>query len=99
MEEMAEEDPEKYKLSFSKFIENDIEADGLEDLYTECHEKIRENPDREYIKHDEPITNTRKGNQIQTSKGTNYTRKVRLSKEERKGRVAQIIKHAASKIV
>ena len=39
-----EEDPEKYKMQFAKYIEGDIDADGIEDMYTEAMEKIREDP-------------------------------------------------------
>lgn len=44
MEMLQEEDPERYKVAFSSYIENDIEADAIEDLYKECHTKIREDP-------------------------------------------------------
>jgi len=44
MEEMQEEDPELYKQFFAKYIEAGITADGLEDLYAEVHEAIREDP-------------------------------------------------------
>jgi large subunit ribosomal protein L5e len=44
MEQLEEEDPEKYQSQFAKYIEKELEADGLEELYTECHAKIRENP-------------------------------------------------------
>eukprot|EP00775_Hariotina_reticulata_P003063 gene3063-3343_t len=44
MEEMEEEDPEKYNRHFSKYLEEDIGADDLEDLYKEVHEAIRKNP-------------------------------------------------------
>jgi len=47
MEDMAEEDPEKYAECFSKYIANEIEADDLEDKYLELHEAIRENPEHE----------------------------------------------------
>jgi large subunit ribosomal protein L5e len=35
MEEMAEEDPEKYNSHFAKYIEEDLDADSLEDKYAE----------------------------------------------------------------
>lgn len=44
MELLQEEDPERYQSQFSKFIEDDIEGEALEDLYTEAFEKIREDP-------------------------------------------------------
>jgi len=47
MELLEEEDPERYQSQFSRYIEKEIESDGLEDLYKEVHEKIRENPEFE----------------------------------------------------
>merc|ERR1719458_1422535 len=47
MEMMEEEDPTKYEAHFAKYIENDINAEKIEEMYTEAHEKIRENPERE----------------------------------------------------
>lgn len=44
METLADDDEERYKGQFVKYIENDVEADGLEDLYTEAHKAIREDP-------------------------------------------------------
>ncbi|KAK1247019.1 hypothetical protein MKX08_000821 [Trichoderma sp. CBMAI-0020] len=44
METLADDDEERYNGQFVKYIENDIEADGLEDLYTEAHKAIREDP-------------------------------------------------------
>ncbi|KAK5987430.1 60S ribosomal protein L5 [Cladobotryum mycophilum] len=44
METLADDDEERYKSQFQKYIDDDIEADGLEDLYTEAHKAIREDP-------------------------------------------------------
>jgi len=44
METMEADDPDKYKDHFSKFIEADISADDLEDLYEKVHAAIREDP-------------------------------------------------------
>jgi large subunit ribosomal protein L5e len=41
---LEEEDNQKYQEHFAKYIENDVEADGLEELYEKVHEKIREDP-------------------------------------------------------
>merc|ERR1719291_599246 len=61
MEMLAEEDPTKYEAHFSKFIENDLDADKPEDMYTEAHGKIREDPDYKPAEK-KGITWTRKGN-------------------------------------
>lgn len=44
METLADDDEERYKSQFSGYIEDDIEADGLEELYAEAHKAIREDP-------------------------------------------------------
>ena len=44
MDTLADDDEERYKSQFVKYIENEIEADGLEELYTEAHKGIREDP-------------------------------------------------------
>merc|ERR1712070_1135951 len=47
MELLEEEDPERYQSQFAKFIEKELEGDGLEEMYTEAHKKIREEPEHE----------------------------------------------------
>merc|ERR1719410_270778 len=47
MEMLQEEDPTKYEAHFAKFIAADIDADKMEDMYTEAHSKIKENPEFE----------------------------------------------------
>ena len=44
MRYLMEEDADKYKTHFSKFIEEEVEADNLEDLYTSVHEAIPRGP-------------------------------------------------------
>jgi len=44
MELLEEEDPERYASQFAKYIESDVAGDSLEDMYTEAHSKIREDP-------------------------------------------------------
>merc|ERR1719199_1940617 len=45
MELLEEEDPERYQSQFSKYIEKELEGDGLEEMYIECHKKIRADPE------------------------------------------------------
>merc|ERR1711998_280366 len=45
MELLEEEDPERYQSQFAKFIEKEIEGDGLEEMYQEAHKQIREAPE------------------------------------------------------
>jgi large subunit ribosomal protein L5e len=44
METLADDDEERYKSQFQKYIDDDVEADGLEELYSEAHAAIREDP-------------------------------------------------------
>lgn len=44
METLADDDEERYKSQFSGYIDDEIEADGLEELYAEAHSQIREDP-------------------------------------------------------
>lgn len=102
MEMLQEEDPERYKVQFSKFIENDIEPDAIEDMYKECHSKIRENP--KYEK--EPaskITHKRRGNVIavidpEGKESHTYKRLKKISYKQRKARVMQKIKSAGERM-
>jgi len=45
MEMLQEDDEDRYQEQFAKYIENDIGADDIEDMYTSAHEAIREDPD------------------------------------------------------
>ncbi|KAI9680654.1 MAG: 60S ribosomal protein L5 [Caeruleum heppii] len=44
METLADDDEERYKSQFQGYIDDDVEADGLEELYQEAHKEIREDP-------------------------------------------------------
>ncbi|KAI0156940.1 putative 60S ribosomal protein L5 [Xylariaceae sp. FL1272] len=44
METLADDDEERYKSQFQQYIDDDIEADGLEEMYAEAHAAIREDP-------------------------------------------------------
>ncbi|KAH8808101.1 putative 60S ribosomal protein L5 [Xylogone sp. PMI_703] len=44
METLADDDEERYKSQFQGYIDDEIEADGLEELYAEAHKAIREDP-------------------------------------------------------
>jgi len=97
MADLEEEDQERYKVQFSKNIEAGKESDDLEDMYTEAHAAIRENPSFTKKEHS-GITNRRNGNKITTSNGTEYVRKVKISKKEKMNRVAQKIANAQAKM-
>lgn len=48
METLADDDEERFRSQFQKYVDDDVEADGLEDLYTEAHKAIREDPFKKY---------------------------------------------------
>merc|ERR1712232_1392191 len=83
MEMLQEEDPTKYEAHFSKFLENDIDAEKMEDMYSEDHGKIKENPDFEPVEN-KGITWERKGNNVTSSDGGDVVRCVKLSLKQRK---------------
>jgi len=45
MELLEEEDPDRYQVQFAKYIEEEIEGDGLEEMWGAVHTAIREDPD------------------------------------------------------
>eukprot|EP00542_Grammatophora_oceanica_P016715 CAMPEP_0194031960 /NCGR_PEP_ID=MMETSP0009_2-20130614/5011_1 /TAXON_ID=210454 /ORGANISM="Grammatophora oceanica, Strain CCMP 410" /LENGTH=305 /DNA_ID=CAMNT_0038672255 /DNA_START=31 /DNA_END=948 /DNA_ORIENTATION=- len=73
MEYLDEEDNQKYQEHFAAYIEDDIEPDGLEELYESVHEAIREDPSPAEKK--------------DFSADKSYKRKAKLTLEERKARV------------
>jgi large subunit ribosomal protein L5e len=44
MDALEEDDEEKYKRQFAKYLDDDITSDSLEDMYREAHAKIRADP-------------------------------------------------------
>lgn len=73
MEYLEEEDNTKFQAQFAKYIEEDVQADGLEELYEGVHEKIREDPSPSEKKEFSP--------------DKSFKRKAKLTIEERKARV------------
>merc|ERR1712165_418762 len=73
MEYLEEEDNTKYQQQFAKYIEEDIEPDGMEELYESVHEAIREDPSPSEKKDFTP--------------DSSFKRKSKLSHAERKARV------------
>lgn len=44
MNYLAEEDEDRLAKQFSGYIADGVEADGIEDMYTDCHKAIRADP-------------------------------------------------------
>lgn len=80
METLADDDEERYKSQFHGYIDDGIEADGLEDLYTEAHKQIRADP---FKKGDEGSKKTKEQYKAESLK----YRQKKLSKDEKMARV------------
>lgn len=83
METLADDDEERYKSQFQKYIDDDLEADGLEELYAEAHKAIREDP---FKKSDEP-----KKSKEEWKKESLKYKKKKLTLAERKAGVQERI--------
>ncbi|TGZ83854.1 hypothetical protein EX30DRAFT_93354 [Ascodesmis nigricans] len=90
METLADDDEERYKSQFQKYIDDGIEADGLEEIYEEAHTKIRENPNLE-----DPNKEV-KAPEHWKSESKKY-RQTKLSRKERQERVQQKITELVGK--
>jgi len=97
MESMKEEDSTKYEAHFAKYITNKIDAEKLEDMYSNAHAKIREDPVGKKKESKKP-GNTRDGDEI-TCNGKTYTRSKKIGLERRREKVAEKIKAAQEKML
>merc|ERR1711920_185540 len=73
MEYLDEEDNQKYQEHFRLYLENDLDADALEELYESVHEKIREDPSASEKK--------------QFTPDKSFKRKQKSTLDERKARI------------
>ncbi|KAI5462686.1 hypothetical protein BGZ63DRAFT_403886 [Mariannaea sp. PMI_226] len=85
MENLADDDEERFRSQFQKYIDDDVEADGLEDLYTEAHKAIREDPFKKY-ESDAPKKTKEEWKEI-----SKKYRSVKLTKAEKEERVKERI--------
>merc|ERR1719491_1991768 len=95
---MAEEDPTKYEAHFAKYIENDLDAEKLEDMYSEAHGKIRADPSFTPAGK-KGITHEKSGTQITSSDGTEHKRFFKIGLEKRRAKVAAKIAAAQAKLM
>ncbi|KAF9739592.1 60s ribosomal protein l5 [Paraphaeosphaeria minitans] len=86
METLADDDEERYKSQFSGYIDDDMEADGLEELYQDAHKQIREDP---WKKED---GDAEKKSKDEWKKESLKYRTSKLSKAEKEKRVQEKIK-------
>ncbi|PYI32351.1 60S ribosomal protein L5 [Aspergillus indologenus CBS 114.80] len=90
MEGLADDDEERFRGQFHKYTEAGIEAGDIEELYTEAHKAIREDP----FKKDEDA-DSKKTKEEWKAESKKF-RKVRLTHDERKARVEQKIRELAA---
>lgn len=83
MNDLAEEDEDRLKKQFSRYLAEGIEADSIEEMYTSAHEKIRADPT--FSKKDNGCS---EHNKTWRQKKTTYAQK--------KERIAKIKEAAAS---
>jgi large subunit ribosomal protein L5e len=99
MEMLQEEDPTKYEAHFARFIAGDIEPDGIEEMYSSAHSKIREDPTYS-AKEKKEITWTREDEEdVKASDGSSVTRNKKLTLKARKAKVAAKIKAAQERML
>merc|ERR1712094_66629 len=96
MEMLEEEDPTKYEAHFAKFIAAGVGGGEIQDMYSDAHAKIKEDP--EFTPKDsKDVENKRIGNSIITPDGKKYQRNVKLTLKQRKEKVRQKIATAQKK--
>mmetsp|Transcript_41783 Transcript_41783/g.106342 ORF Transcript_41783/g.106342 Transcript_41783/m.106342 type:complete len:323 (+) Transcript_41783:73-1041(+) len=99
MEMLAEEDPTKYEAHFSKYIAGDLDGEKLEEMYSDAHEKIREDPEHQ-LAEKKGVTHTRgEAGQITSSDGTEHARNKKITLEQRRAKVAAKIAAAQAKLL
>jgi large subunit ribosomal protein L5e len=81
METLADDDEERYKSQFQGYIEDDIDSEGLEELYTEAHKQIRADPFKA-----DPDAANKKSKDFWKEESKKH-RTPKLSKEEKQERV------------
>ena len=92
METLADDDEERYKSQFSGYIDDEIEADGLEELYQEAHKAIREDP---WKKDDE--AGEKKSKDEWKAESLKF-KQNKLTREERRQRVQEKIQALAAEL-
>jgi large subunit ribosomal protein L5e len=90
MDTLADDDEERYKSQFSQYIDGEVEADGLEEMYGEAHKAIREDP----WKKDEE-EGEKKTKEEWKAEGKKY-RTPKMSKEEKEARIKAKIEALAA---
>src|SRR3569833_1335559 len=85
MESLADDDEERYKSQIQHYINDEVEGEGLEELYTEVHLKIREDP---FLKSEDD--GPKKSKEEWKKESLKYRAK-KLTKSEREAKVQERI--------
>lgn len=83
IEELMDDDEEKYRTLFKSYIDDEIEAEDIEDLYTEAHAAIRADPS--FKKAESKFTKE------QYAAESKKYKQVKLTKEERDAKIVKKI--------
>lgn len=84
MESLEEEDDERFKKQFATYLADDVGSEDIEEIYTEAHKAIRENPELE--------KKEKSAEQMeQYKKASKVYYKPKLTYDERKKRVQEKI--------
>jgi len=83
MRYLEEDDDDKYKKQFSKFLAAGLDADDLEDMYKEAHAAIREDPVHVPTEKKKPAAGEKVKNNF----------KARLNKKQRDNKIKQKVAH------
>ncbi|GAA6016685.1 hypothetical protein JCM10207_000147 [Rhodosporidiobolus poonsookiae] len=78
MESLEEEDEERFRKHFARYLEDDISSEDIEDLYKEAHEQIRASPE---------AVKTDKADLAKWKEASKKTHPKKLSLAEKKSRV------------
>lgn len=92
METLADDDEERYKSQFQGYIDDEIEADGLEELYADAHKQIREDPFKA-----DPDAQPKKSKDEYKQESLKYKQR-KLTKAEKEEKIQQKIKELAAEV-
>ncbi|GMM27803.1 ribosomal 60S subunit protein L5 [Martiniozyma asiatica (nom. inval.)] len=81
MEELMDDDEERYSTLFKSYIADDIDADSIEDIYAEAHEAIRA----------DPAAKKAEDKKAEYAAESKKYKQIKLTRDERKQRVAEKI--------
>lgn len=84
MDTLADDDEERYKSQFQGYIDDEVEADGLEELYQNAHKAIRDDP---WKKDDEDDEGKKKKTKEEYKAESKKYLVKKLTKEEKEKRV------------